>query len=143
MTSIQPRFTNGPRTYTAGEAIDGGQLVEARAGSVIGVAGAGSLKVLGVAQKAASPTGNAVRTADATGYVDMTLGAPPEVAVINDGFVPVKFAAAAAFGDRLIAAAAGTVTPAGATPDARTIVGFCAELAGVALNGTGLMRVNV
>jgi hypothetical protein len=73
----------------------------------------------------------------------MTLGAPPEVAVINDGFVPVKFAAAAAFGDRLIAAAAGTVTPAGATPDARTIVGFCAELAGVALNGTGLMRVNV
>lgn len=143
MASIQPRFTDGPRTYTAGEAIDGGQLVEARAGSVIGVAAAGSLKVLGVAQKAASPTGNAVRVADASGFTDMTLGAPPEVAVINDGIVPVKYAAAAAFGDKLIAAANGTVTPAGATPDARAIIGQCVELAGVALNGVGLTRINL
>lgn len=154
MTSIQPRFTNGPRTYNAGEVIDGGQLVEARAGSVIGVAGDASAKVLGVAQKKAAP-GPAVgvsRVADASGHLDLTL-APTEVAVISDGFVPVTYAAAAAFGDRLVAAAGGKVRPFAATdPDGagaltadapHTIVGWCAELNGVALNGVGLTRINL
>lgn len=145
MTSIQPRFTNGPRTYEAGETVDGGQLVEARAGEVIGVAAAGSLKVLGVAQKKATPAAGAVgvgREVDVNGTLDVTLQ-PSEVAVISDGFVPVKYAAAAAFGDRLIAAANGQVTPAGAAPDARSIVGWCAELAGVALGEVGLTRINL
>ena len=145
MGRVLPRFTDGPRTYEAVEALTGGQLVEARAGGVdnagCGIAGASSAKVLGVAQKDASPTVGAPRTPTA-GVLDVTM-APAEVAVINDGFVPVKYAAAAAYGDRLIAAANGTVTPAGATPDARLIVGWCAEKAGVALNGTGLTRINL
>lgn len=144
MTSIQPRFTNGPRTYIAGEALTGGQLVEARAGGVVGVAGAGSLKVLGVQQKDTAP-GAAVgvgRTVDGSNTLDTTLK-PSEGAVINDGFVPVTYAAAAAFGDRLVAAANGQVTPAGATPDARSIVGWCAELEGVALGEVGLTRINL
>jgi len=145
MGSILPRFTDGPRTYEAVEALTGGVLVEARAGGVdnagCGIAAAGSLKVLGVAQKDASPTGGAPR-APVAGVLDTTM-APAEVAVINDGFVPVKYAAAAAYGDRLVAAANGTVTPAGAAPDARTIVGWCAEKAGVALGGTGLTRINL
>lgn len=145
MGSILPRFTDGPRTYEAVEALTGGQLVEARAGGVdgpgVGIAAAGSLKVLGVAQKDASTAGGAPRQPVA-GVLDVTM-APKEVAVISDGFVPVKYAAAAAYGDRLIAAANGTVTPAGATPDARTIVGWCAEKAGVALGGTGLTRINL
>ncbi|MGH8938619.1 MAG: hypothetical protein ACRDV2_04635, partial [Actinomycetes bacterium] len=53
------------------------------------------------------------------------------VAVAKGVEVPVKYAAAAAFGDKLVAASNGRVTPAGATPDARTIVGECTELAGV------------
>jgi hypothetical protein len=43
----------------------------------------------------------------------------------------VKYAAVANLGDKLIAASAGRVTPAGATPDARTIVGECTEPGGV------------
>lgn len=145
MASILPRFTDGPRTYEAVEALAGGVLVEARAGGVdnpgCGIAAAGSLKVLGVAQKDANPLGGQP-VAMAAGVLDVTT-APREVAVISDGFVPVKYAAAAAYGDRLIAAANGSVTPAGATPDARTIVGWCAEKGGVALGGVGLTRINL
>lgn len=147
MGSIQQRFTSGPRTYEAVEALVGGELVEARAGGVelpgCGKAAAGSLKVLGVAQKDASVhPGNAAPRTPVAGVLDVTM-APYEVAVISDGFVPVKYAAAAAYGDRLVAAANGTVTPAGATPDARTIVGWCAEKGGVVLGGTGLTRINL
>lgn len=135
----------GPRTYTpaADATIAGGQLVEARTGGRIGIAGAGSTKVLGVA------------LTDATGPELLTLTAqtvngrpvlntavlPTAVAVAYGGIeVPVTYAAAAAFGDKLIAAANGQVTPAGATPDARTIVGICSAPAGVAQNAVGLMR---
>jgi hypothetical protein len=147
MGSILPRFTDGPRTYEAVEGIVGGTLVEARAGGVelpaVGIAAAGSVKVLGVAQKDASVhPGTAAPRSPVAGVLDTTM-APFEVAVINDGFVPCKYAAAAAYGDRLIAAANGTVTPAGATPDARTVVGWCAEKGGVLLGGTGLTRINL
>ena len=145
MGSVLPKFTNGPANYEAAEVIAGGQLVEARAGGVelpaCGVAGAGSNKVIGVAQKDANPNGGAP-VAPVAGVLDQTL-APKEVAVISDGFVNVKYAAAAAYGDRLIAAAAGTVTPAGATPDARQVVGWCAAKDGVALGATGLTRINL
>jgi hypothetical protein len=66
------------------------------------------------------------------------------VAVAYGGVeVTVTYAANAAFGDPLIAAANGTVTPAGATPDARTLIGRCTEPGGVvvATKTTGLMRV--
>lgn len=138
MTSIQPRFTDGPRTYIAGETIDGGQLVEARAGSVIGVAGDASKHVLGVAQKAATPGGNDPRTTNA-GILDVTL-APSEVAVYSDAHVPVKYSVAAAFGDLVAAAANGQVRPWLAADGADAIVGRCVELAGVAAGAVGLTR---
>ncbi len=145
MGSILPRFTDGPRTYEAVEVVTGGQLVEARAGGIdnpgAGVAGAGSNKVLGVAQKDANPQGGQP-AAPAAGVLDVTL-APREFAVIADGFVPCTYAAAAAYGDRLIAAANGQVTPAGAAPDARQIVGRCEEKGGVVLGGVGLTRINL
>lgn len=147
MGSIQTRFTDGPRTYEAVEALTGGQLVEARAGGVelpgCGPAAANSVKVLGVAQKDASVhPGNSLPRVPVAGVLDVTL-APSEVAVINDGFVPVKYSTAAAYGDRLVAAAAGTVAPAGATPAAGQVVGWCAEKGGVAQNATGLTRINL
>ncbi|UAJ16182.1 scaffolding protein [Gordonia phage Malibo] len=147
MPGIVQVTQGGPKTFTpaSGETILGGQLVEARAGSRIGVAAAGSTKVLGVALTDALapeqfPPAN---TTDALGRtVVSAVPIPTVVAVAYAGTeVRVKYAAAANFGDKLIAAANGTVTPAGATPDARTIVGTCTEPAGVALNATGLIRL--
>ena len=51
------------------------------------------------------------------------------------------YAAAANFGDALICAANGQVTPAGATPDARQIVGKCTAPNGVGIGAVGLMRI--
>lgn len=146
MASIQPRFTSGPRTYEAVEVFAGGTLLEARAGGVdnpgCGAAADASSKVIGVAQKDANPAGGTPR-APVAGVLDQTLS-PKEVAVISDGFVPVKYSTAAAYGDRLVAGAEGTVKPfVPATHNAAQIVGWCAEKAGVALNGTGLTRINL
>lgn len=143
MTSVQPRFTDGPRTYVAGETIEGGQLVEARAGSVIGVAVDASKKVLGVAQKrAVVGTGLNPRVADGAGVLDATL-APSETAILNDCQVPVTYSVACAFGARVAASANGQVRPWLAADGADAIVGTCTELAGVALGAVGLTRINL
>ena len=49
MAAIPQVRKTGPRTYIPAELITGGQVVEARAASRVGVAAAASLKVLGVA----------------------------------------------------------------------------------------------
>lgn len=144
-----PQVTKaGPRTYTPVELITGGQLVEARAAvngiGRIGVAAAGSTKVLGVAlTDATSPELTTTTPTTVAGRpVLNTALLPTNVAVAYSGEeTPVVYAAAAAFGDALIAAANGQVTPAGAAPDARTIVGKCTAPLGVAAGGTGLMRI--
>lgn len=145
MAAVPQTFKTGPETYVPAEAVVGGQVVEARASSRVGVAAAGSLKVLGIAVTdginpeafvgtPTTPT-NGLPTIDATQL-------PGHVVVAFGGIVVagVKYANAAAFGDRLIAAANGAVTPAGATPDARTVIGICDEPAGVAQNATGRVR---
>lgn len=146
MGSVQARY-KGDRTYEAVETIAGGQLVEARtnAGRSLpgaGVAGAASVKVLGVAQKDAVAVGAEIRT-PVSGVLDQTL-APPEFEVINAQFVPgVKYSTAAAYGARLVAAALGCVRPyVPGTDDAGLIVGWCAEKDGVLLNATGLTWIN-
>lgn len=143
MSAVPQVTKTGPRTYTPAEPILGGQLVEARASSRVGVAAAGSIKVLGVAlADAQSP--DAVVTTPTIVNGSAVLNAailPIVVPVAFSGIeVPVTYAAAANFGDKLIAAANGQVTPAGATPDARTIVGTCSAPTGVALGAVGLMR---
>lgn len=145
MSAIPQVTQGGPKTFTPTENILGGQLVEARAAGRIGVAAAGSLKVLGVAlTDAQSP--DAVVTTPTTGAdgrpVLNTTSLPTKVAVAyGDTEVKVTYSAAATFGDKLVATAAGKVGPAGATPDARTIVGICTEPAGVAANARGLARL--
>lgn len=147
MAGVLQVTQGGPKTFTpaSGEVILGGQLVEARAGGRIGVAAAASVKVLGVALSDAIapeqfPPAN---TTDALGRtVFSAVPIPTVVAVAYSGDeVPVKYSAAANFGDKLVATALGTVAPAGATPDARTIVGICTEPAGVAIGATGLVRI--
>lgn len=138
----------GPKTFTPAnnEAIRGGLLVEARTGGRIGAAAAGSFVVLGVALNDAQAPEQLVTapTVDAGGRNVLNAAQFPTIVAVAYGGdeVNVTYAANAAFGQKLIAAAAGTVTPAGATPDARTIVGTCTEPLGVVVgtNAVGLMR---
>lgn len=148
MPGIAQVTKTGPRTYTpkAGVSIKGGQLVEGTTGGRIQPAAAGSFKVVGVALTDAIAPDDLVLAPTTGGDgrpVLNTAVLPTKVACAYGGIeVPVTYAANAAFGELLIAAANGTVTPAGATPDARTIVGRCTEQAGVvvATNPVGLMR---
>jgi len=144
MAAVAQVTKTGPRTYTPVEAIVGGQLVEARTGGRIGVAAAGSVKVLGVALTDAQPpelfTGAATLV---NGRPVLTAAVLPQVvgvAYAGDE-VKVSYSGTAAFGDKLVATATGKVAPAAATPDARSIVGVCTEPAGVNAGATGLMRI--
>lgn len=133
----------GPRTYVPAELILGGQLVEARATGRIGVA-AGSTKVLGVAlTDGTNPESFTGEPTVVNGLPVLNAAQlPGHTAVAYGGAeVPVTYSVAAAFGDLLVATATGQVAPAGATPDARTIVGRCTAPAGVAAAAVGLMRV--
>lgn len=132
MAAIPQARKTGPKSYPVVENVLGGQLVEGRAASVVGVAAAGSAKVLGVALNDAVPT----LVTDPVNGVLNTAPTGTRASVAKGVEVPVTYAAAAAFGDKLIAASNGCVTPAGATPDARTIVGECTEPAGVAAADT-------
>lgn len=147
-----PQVTQGgPKTFTpaATKFVRGGRLVEATGTNRIQEAGAASVKVLGVAlTDAIAPEDvNTQSTTDGQGRpVLNTVVLPVSVAVAYAGTeVPVTYAANASFGDPLVAAANGTVTPAGATPDARTIVGKCTQLGGVVVgtNPVGLARITV
>ncbi|MCG5431231.1 hypothetical protein LV457_02865 [Mycobacterium sp. MYCO198283] len=141
----------GPRTYSplAGQVVRGGRLVEFGAGGRIREAQAGTLKYAGVAlTDAIAPEDvNTQATTDSTGRpVLNTAILPTTVACAYGGDeVPVIYAANANQGDLLVAAANGTVTPAGATPDARTIVGRCTQPGGVTVstNPRGLARLAI
>lgn len=144
MTGIIPKFDRGPVTYEVVENVVGGQLVEARAAGKVGVAAAASVKVLGVATTDASPTPPG-STTDTWGNPVISMVPIDQYTAVggNGQIYPVTYSANAAFGDKLVATANGTVAPAAAAPDARTIVGECREPAGVviATNAKGLARI--
>ncbi|WP_094980337.1 hypothetical protein [Rhodococcus pyridinivorans] len=144
MSAIPQVTKTGPKTYTPAELVLGGQLVEGRPGGLIGVAAAGSTKVLGVALTDAIPPASLATTPATDSYGRPVLNAAPlptSTAVAYAGIeVPVTYSAAAELGDRLVATAGGKVAPAAADADARTLVGVCTQVAGVAANATGLMR---
>lgn len=146
MPGVIPRFEHGgPVTYTVNSAVKGGQMVQAvnPTNGKVEVAGAASIRCLGIATKDARPAASASST-DSDGFpVVSTVEITPNVAVGMRGIWPVTFAANAAFGDVLICAANGQVTPAGATPDARTIVGRCVDPAGVLAGAVGLVRLPI
>lgn len=147
MSAVPMKFKTGPTSYTPAELILGGQVVEARAASRVGVAAAGSLKALGVAVvDSINPEAVVTDSVVVNGRPTLNAAILPTVCpVAHSGIdVPVTYAAAAAFGDKLICAANGQVAPpvlaAGATPDARAIVGTCSAPAGVAAGAVGLVR---
>lgn len=136
----------GPATYTPADnaVVTGGHLVEAVGTDRVQHAGAASVKVLGIAVIDGIAPEDLVLTPTTVGgrQVLNTAVLPTKVSVAYGGEeAPCEYAAAAAFGDWLVAAANGTVTPAGATPDARTLVGKCTQPGGVAAAGDyGLVR---
>lgn len=61
---------------------------------------------------------------------------PDYVSVYPIGLFNIQYEASCAFGAALIAGVAGGVTPAGAAPDARTVIGRCMQAGGVVVSGT-------
>jgi hypothetical protein len=108
------------RTRTAGGAISGGQVVKLSGNRTVVVAGVGDL-----------PAGVAAHDAS-TGQV---------LTLFCDGDLPLKAGAAINAGDYLIVGALGTVTPAGATPDARFLVGQAQEA--ISNGATGRCTVDI
>lgn len=153
MPAIRETTKTGPRTYVPaiGAPITAGQLVEARAAANgigrIGPAAAGSFVVLGVAlTDAYAPEDISLASSTINGKTVVNAFVPAANCAVSyaGSEVPVTYAAAATFGQLLVAAANGQVTPAGATPDARTIVGRCAAPLGVSGAGVvGLMRTAI
>ena len=121
-------------SFTAVEAITGGQLVEWRALSTnpgvraCGVAAVDSLLVAGVAL-------HDIRATAASIQDTAVVGKEHGLTVVAYGIVPVTFTAAATRGQLLVPTASGHVTPIAAvtTPTAadvtstRSVIGFCAQ----------------
>lgn len=144
MPSIPIRTKGGPQSYDVAETITGGQFVEGRANSQVGVAAAGSLKALGVSLNDAV-TAASINTGVVGGVLDAAPKPTRAVVAKTGDEVPVTYAANANFGDRLKCAANGAVTPfvTGTDTDPRLIVAICTEPGGVvvATKATGLARV--
>lgn len=143
MPGVTPRFARGPQTCTVLAQVVGGQLVDGAAGGVQ-PSGAGSFVCIGIALEDAIPAATSQAPTVPGAPVAVNLAPyPAQVAVASEGIYPVTYAAAATFGQRLIAAANGQVTPAGAAPDARTVVGICMEPAGVGAGAVGAMSLSI
>lgn len=141
----------GPRTYSPAptKVVRGGRGVEFVAGGRIQEWGVGATRFAGCAlTDAIAPEDvNGQAVGDALGRpVLNTVVLPRTVAVAygNDE-VPMVYAANANQGDLLVAAAGGTVTPAGAGVDPRLVVGRCTQPGGVvvATNPRGLVRLAI
>jgi hypothetical protein len=127
MVAVSQTRRTGPKSYPVVEAVTGGQLVEGRDTDGAGVADAESARVLGVSLNDAVAT----LVTEPVGGVLNTVPTGIRVTVAKRVEVPVTYAAVADFGDKLITASNGRVTPAGDAPDARTIVGQCTQPGGV------------
>jgi hypothetical protein len=116
-SSVQPKFGYpGLRiSYTCTAAVTAGQLVELTGDFTVGPAGAASTKVVGVALWDVPASRATVQGPQ--------VGDGKELSVASVCVVSLTASGAIAAGDTLVAAAAGAVAAAGATPDARTVIG--------------------
>lgn len=134
----------GPQNYTPDELILGGQLVEGKDNSRVKVGTAGATRILGVAlDDGNAPEAFVSEPTLVNGRPVLNAAPLPKIVSVTRGQeVPVKYSANTKFGEPLVATANGQVGPAGATPDARTIVGRCTAPAGVAAGAVGLAVIN-
>lgn len=124
MAAQQPKFgfPGLKITFSAAAALTGGRLVEAVAGTRrVQHAGAGSVKVVGVVLNDVPVTRASVS--------GLQVGDGSEAVVARFVVTRLNASGAVAEGDKLIAAATGRAAAAGATPDARTVVGQALEAA--------------
>jgi hypothetical protein len=139
------RLTTGPETCEVVENIIGGQLVEYRAASKVGVAGAASAVVAGWATQDAAPLSAATSSTDAWGNAVLSTNLPAAyLAVQKVGEVKVTAAAVCAVGILVKAAANGQVTPwTSGTDGAEKIVGRVTEPAGIGNGAVGRIRLGI
>src|ERR1019366_8896087 len=112
MAGSLPHYKLGPDSYQVSALVAGGTLVIAdSSGNTVSTAGAGALNVLGVAGNDASPIVSQAGTTTAYGdtLVDISV-LPDYVAVYHGADMHVTYAANAAFGQLLKAAANGQVS---------------------------------
>jgi hypothetical protein len=140
MSAVLPHYKQGPANYQVSTLIFGGQLVEnttQTAGTTdltVKVCGAASVHCLGVAGKDA----NVIATQ--TGAPN-TYGQPLIDVSVLDDYTPVYYGGVDIWvwyltgtftpGIKLLAAAGGAVSPAGAGPAADQVIGICTHPGGV------------
>lgn len=149
MAGTLPHLKAGPDSYQVSAAVAGGTLVAADAsGTTVSTAGAESLLVLGVAANSAAPiptqAGATDTLAGGAPLLDISV-APDYVAVYHGADMHVTYAANAAFGVHLKAAANGTVTPwvSGTDTLPATIVGRCTQPGGVTISTNAVGRARI
>ena len=138
MSGVNPNLFEGPDTVTVNVAVTGGQLVmpDSTTGRVK-PATAGATTVLGVALEDGAPT-------SAQTPLNFAIARPEIAVAYGDVDVNVTYAANAAWGVKLKAAANGQVTPwVSGTDAADLIVGVCTAPAGVTSGNVGRMRLSV
>lgn len=154
MSGVAIVFKQGPKTYTPADnsVVKGGDVLAAGTGGRCVVAGAGALNVVGIALNDAIAPEDVVTAATGTPPVLAAVPQATKVAVAYGGMEVdgVTYAADAAEGVALVAAANGDVTPltgfaAGEDqPNVNfaQIIGWCAEPGGVvvATKATGRVR---
>lgn len=148
MSGLRPHLEHGPETHLVSTNLVGGTFVEPDGTTgKVKPSTAGSTTVLGLALgDAAATSGMQAVTQDAWGRnYGGGLNPPNEVAVAYRGSWWLKNTSGGtlAYGTRLISAAGGTFAAAGATPDARTIIGIVIEPAGIANNAEGRVRLTI
>lgn len=135
---------DGPETYPVSAAIKGGMVVGGHTDGKARPAVAGDTKVLGVAEIDAKPAASGITT-DSDGFETINVSPIATSVVAGFGRYVVTYAANAAFGQALKAAANGTVTPWSSGADAADlIIGYCDQPGGVviATKTTGLANIS-
>ena len=149
MAGIVQITQGGPRTFTpaVGVTVRGGQFVEQRDDGRIQPAGAASIRTVGVALTDGMAPEDVNNAATLNGFgrpVLVAVPVPTHVAVAySDTEVYVTAAAAVKPGQRVICAANGQVTPAGAGPASDQVVGICTDEAGIASGAIGRVRITL
>lgn len=149
MSGMLPHYRLGPDSYQVSAQVLGGQLVVPDAGpaTTVSVAGAAAINVLGVAGIDAAPIVSQAGNTTGYGQSLTDISVLPDYTSVYAGPADchVTYAANAAFGQLLKAAALGTVTPwvSGTDTNPATIVGRCTQPGGVTIsaNAVGRMRL--
>jgi hypothetical protein len=140
MSGAVPVYTTSDKTYEVNAAVTGGQLVMPDTGGKIKPATTGTVLCLGVAKKDAIPTGT---NQNPTGSIQLS-PTSQYTAVGTSGVWRLTAQGAINFGDAVIVGSvAGTVAAAGATPDARTLVGKCVEPLGIVNGAVGEIMLGI